>query len=343
LINNQSVRLQRVVGGSGASAWCLEAPERFVRCDGPDGSGRDLESGEVLLRMLTGGICGSDLPYYRGAMHQQMPNRDRGAAGIPGYPMHEVVGEVVVSRDPHVEVGSRVVGWASIFNGLAQYVVNHGRDLFAYDASFDPGEAIVLQPLACVLGAMNDLGDVTGAKVAVLGQGSIGLLFSHVAKQRGAGTVIGVDRVDRSDCSSDLGVDECVHSSIDGWVASLAPTDAPDIVIEAVGHQVGTFTRAVEAVAVGGRIYYFGIPDDEVYPLNMKSLLRKRLTLQSGWVLPDQRRRLLGQANDYLIAHPKLAGSIVTHTFDFDEVPEAYAVAATPRAGQLKVTIRVDR
>ena len=325
------------------TAWRLEAPEQFVRCAGPDQSGRDLEPGQVLLRTLTGGICGSDLPYYRGARHEQLPDTTSPAGGFPGYPLHEVVGEVVVSRDPDLDVGCLMVGWAASFDGLARYVVTRGRDVFAYDPTIGADEAVVLQPLACVMGAMNDIGDVTGARVAVLGQGPIGLLFSHVAKQRGAAVVVGVDRVDRSDCSSEFGVDECVHSSIDRWAASLTASEAPDLVIEAVGHQVGTLTSAIQGARAGGRVYYFGIPDDEVYPLNMKALLRKRLTLQSGWVLPDQRREALAQANAHLLAAPKLARSLITHTFDFDQVPEAFALANVPRAGQLKVTIRMDR
>ena len=46
--------------------------------------------------------------------------------------------------------------------------------------------AVGLQPLACVLYAVEQLPDLTGRHVAVIGQGSIGLLFSYVAKALGA-------------------------------------------------------------------------------------------------------------------------------------------------------------
>ena len=324
-------------------AWSLEAPGRFVQREIAEPGPSDLADGDVLLRVLIGGICGSDLPYVAGRMHTMMVDDAPLAAGIPGFPMHEVVAEVVASRDATLTVGEHVVGWASRSNAMTGYVVNAGRDVIAYDANFQPLEAITLQPLACVLDAMNDIGDVKGAAVAVLGQGPIGLLFSHVAKSRGARVVTGVDRVDRRDWLTDFKLDRFVHSSSDRWAAQVRDDEAPDVVIETIGHQVGTLTDAITAATVGGRIYYFGIPDDDVYPLRMKSLLRKRLTLRAGWVLPQTRRAALAAANAYLLDAPELAKAFVTNVYAFDEAPRAFADAAAPRAGQAKIAIQVAR
>jgi len=322
-------------------AWSLEAPGRFEQLEIAEPRPSDLADGEVLLRVLVGGICGSDLPYVAGRMHSQMADEAPGAARIPGYPMHEVVAEVVASRDQELGVGEHVVGWATRSNALSHHVVNAGRDVLAYDDTLEPLEAITLQPLACVLDAMNDIGDVNGAAVAVLGQGSIGLLFSHVAKSRGARVVTGVDRVDRSDCIETFKLDRFVHSSSDRWAAHVRNDEAPDVVIEAIGHQVGTLTHAITAAAVNARIYYFGIPDDDVYPLPMKVVLRKRLTLRAGWVLPQTRRSALEDANKYLLAAPELAKAFVTNVYAFDDAPRAFADAAAPRAGQAKIAIQV--
>jgi L-iditol 2-dehydrogenase len=276
-------------------AWSLEAPGRFGKREVQRPEPSELSDGEVLLRMLVGGICGSDLPHFAGRMHLTMVGDDApGAARIAGYPLHEIVGEV---------------------------------------------DAITLQPLACVLSAMNDLGDVRGAAVAVLGQGPVGLLFSHVAKTRGARVVTGVDRVDRSDCVADFRLDRFEHSSTDRWAATVRDEDAPDVVIEAIGHQVGTLTDAIEAVAVNGRIHYFGIPDDAVYPIPMRTLLRKRLTVWAGWVLPEDRRAALAEADAYLAQAAPLAKAFVTDVFDFDDVPSAFQAAATPKPGQRKIAI----
>ena len=101
-----------------------------------------------------------------------------------------------------------VVGWASGFDGLMEQVVADGDGLASYDQALRPEHAVALQPLACVLYAVEQLPDLTGRHVAVLGQGSIGLLFSHVAKAAGAAQVTGVDPVDRTDIGPAFGVDK---------------------------------------------------------------------------------------------------------------------------------------
>ncbi len=50
-----------------------------------------------------------------------------------------------------------------------------------------------------------------------------------------------------------------VRATSDRWVSHLDPHDKPDIVIEAVGHQVATLGHAIEAAAFGGTVFYFGV------------------------------------------------------------------------------------
>jgi L-iditol 2-dehydrogenase len=235
----------------------LVAPRRFERLEVPKPTDVELSPGAVLLRPITGGICGSDLPGFAGH-HAPFPG-DVGkyAPDCPGYPLHEVVGEVIASRHPDHRIGSVVVGWASGLNGIAEYVAADGDGLFEFDPSVDPTTAVLLQPLACVLYAVDQLENVTGANVAVVGQGSIGILFSHVFKSAGAQRVTGVDVVDRKDLGSLFGVDEIVHSTCQRWSSHLVDDDQPDIVVEAIGHQTGTLSDVVTAVKFGGQIYFF--------------------------------------------------------------------------------------
>src|SRR5262249_45719804 len=149
-------------------------------------------------------------------------------------------------------------------------------------------------PLACVLYACEQLPDLAGKHVAVIGQGSIGLLFSYVAKAAGARRVTGVDPVDREKLGPTFGVDHMVRATSDRWVSQLAPGDPADVVIEAVGHQVATLGHAIEAAAPGGTVFYFGVADDDSYPINLRLMLRNNLTLKSGVTL--DRRRMLEQA-----------------------------------------------
>src|SRR3954449_12713411 len=110
----------------------------------------------------------------------------------------------------------------------------------------------------------------------------------------GAAWVCGVSPVARSDVAPAFGVDEVVTARAERWTASLSDAERPSVVVEAVGHQISTLQPALDAVAPGGQVFYFGVPDDPVYPFDMMTFLRKNLTLRSGVTL--ERRRVLAEA-----------------------------------------------
>jgi threonine dehydrogenase-like Zn-dependent dehydrogenase len=303
-------------------AKVLAAPSKFesILVDRP--RPEQLADGLVLLQVLAGGVCGSDLPVFRG-QRSTHGSTVGGGATPPGWPLHEVAGRVEASRDPGV-----------------QWVVTAGEGLAHYDPALSPEQAILLQPLACVLFAVDRLPEIAGATVAIVGLGPIGLLFSHVLARRGAGRVIGVDRIPRDDLGPAFGVDEVVHAASDSWAHGLTDADRPQVAIEAVGHQTATLNHLVKAVAFGGTIYYFGIPDEPSYPFDMSGFLRKNLSLRAG--VARDRRRLLTEAGAYLRESPDLTSSYVTHVLDFDDVQSAFETACAPAPGQVKVVLRAS-
>lgn len=318
-------------------AYRLIAPYEFERIEVADLTEGDLGDGQVLLRFVAAGVCGSDLPAFRGTQGRLPGDSGAGAAEKIGFPIHEIVGDVIASRHRAHRPGDRVVGWASAFDGLMETVISDGDGLFCYDPALTPAEAVGLQPLACVLYAVEQLPDLAGRHVAVIGQGSIGLLFSAVANAAGARRVTGVDPVDRADVAAAFGVDTVVRSTSDRWIHHLDPGDAPEIVIEAVGHQVATLGHAIEAVAPGGTVFYFGVTDDDSYPISMRTMLRNNLTLISG--VTRDRRRMLERAGAFAAAHPDLLGAYITHTFGADQVQSAFELAARPTPGRAKIAI----
>lgn len=318
-------------------SYRLIAPYTFERVELPAPAPESLAEGQVLLRFLAAGICGSDLPGFRGTKGKLPGDTGACAAELPGFPIHEIVGEVLDSRHAEHRAGDRVVGWASGFDGLAEQVVADGNGLAAYDPALSPAHAIGLQPLACVLYALEQLPDLTGRHVAVIGQGSIGLLFSYAAKAFGAARVTGIDPVDRAGVAAGFGVDTAVRATSDRWVSRLGPSDKPDIVIEAVGHQVATLQHAIEAAAFGGTIFYFGVPDDDSYPISMRTLLRNNLTLKSGVTI--DRRRVLRRADDFAREHPDLLPRYITHTVAVDDVQAAFELACRPVPDRVKIAI----
>jgi L-iditol 2-dehydrogenase len=318
-------------------SYRLVAPYTFERVDIPAKTADDLGDRQVLLRFLAAGVCGSDLPGFRGTKGRLPGDTGASAAEMDGFPIHEVVGEVIASRHRSHGIGDRVVGWASGFDGLMEHVVADGDGLATFDLALAPQHAVALQPLACVLYALEQLPDLKGSDVAVIGQGSIGLLFSYAAKALGARHVTGVDPIDRDEIGKEFGVDTIVRATSDRWVSHLDSHDRPDIVIEAVGHQVGTLGHAVEAAAFGGTVFYFGVADDDSYPISMRTMLRNNLTLKSGVTL--DRRRMLCTANEFARAHPELLPAYVTHTFGVDDVQAAFELACRPTPERIKIAI----
>lgn len=318
-------------------SYRIIAPYQFERNTIDDKTPEVLAEGQVLLRFSAAGVCGSDLPAFRGARGRIPGDDGRSGPEKDGFPIHEVAGEVIASRHPAHRPGDHVVGWASGFDGMMERIVSNGDGLAPYDPALTPAQAVGLQPLACVLYACEQLGDLAGRHVAIIGQGSIGLLFSYVAKATGARRVTGVDPIDRRDLARAFGVDDAVRATSDRWVSQLDPSDRADVVIEAVGHQVATLTHAIDAAAPGGTVFYFGVAEDEMYPINMRAMLRNNLTLKSGVTL--DRRRMLELAGKFAAEHPWLLGAYLTHTFGIDGVQDAFELACRPDPERIKIAI----
>ena len=318
-------------------SYRIVAPYQFERTSITQKTPDDLDDGQVLLRFLAAGVCGSDMPAFRG-VRGKIPGVD-GCSGAEknGYPIHEIVGEVIASRHQSHRPGDRVVGWASGFDGLMERVVTDGNQIAPYDSELNPVEAVGLQPLACVT-----LRDRAVARPARSPR-------RHHRTGLDRAAVVGCResrrRPARHRCRprrprghrEKFGVDTAVRATSDRWVSQLARDERPDVVIETVGHQVATLNHAIEAAAPGGTVFYFGVPDDDSYPINMRTMLRHNLTLKSGIAL--DRRRMLDRANTFAAEHPGLLARYLTHTFGTDDVQGAFELASRPVPGRVKIAI----
>jgi L-iditol 2-dehydrogenase len=314
-------------------AQTLTTAGSFSLVDVPEEDFDPAAPDQVLIEILAGGICGSDLPLFKGVT----PLNRAHLVGAPGYPLHEVVGRVARSQGGRHVPGTYVVGWAPRLNGLREKLVVWADDVQEYDTALPPTTAVMLQPLACVLGAVAELGARIPATAAVIGQGPIGILFSHVLKSLGVGRVTGVDPVDRADVAGAFGVDDVVTDRARTWAAGLADAERPELVVEAVGHQTDTLEDAVDALADGGRILYFGIPDQAIYPFPVHRFQRKSATLWSGNTRDKQ--AALRAASRYLADHPELGETYVTSVFAVADAQAAFELASVPATGRLKIVL----
>lgn len=318
----------------------LAAPSRFEEVDAPPPRPDDLPPGTAIIRTLAGGVCGSDLPLFRGRSLPDIRHSDELRYGPRplGFPLHEIVGTVIASRSS-LEVGQRVVGWARRTDGLQQQLVVDEAAVLVVSADDDPARQVVIQPLACVIHAVDRLGALEGRSCAVLGQGPIGALFAEVLAARGASRVTSVDRVGRVDGPCRFGIDEFVHESTDRWAHHLTDDAHADVVVDAIGHDPGVLNDAIAATADEGIVYAFGGVDDVHQAVAVRMLQRHHLTLVSGTTPAAYRKKALSAAEAFLRSRPELVEAFVTRTFDVQRAQEAFDAAATPTRGQLKVVV----
>src|SRR5271163_4291843 len=156
--------------------------------------------GFALIRLLQGGICNTDLELQRGYYDFR---------GTPG---HEFVGQVV-EADSAEWIGERVVGeinlacraceWCA--QGLGRHclrrkvlgIVKHPgafrelltlpeRNLHRVPRGISTDQAVFVEPLAAACEILDQVRIPAGERVAVLGDGKLGLLVSQVLKAHGA-------------------------------------------------------------------------------------------------------------------------------------------------------------
>ncbi len=253
-----------------------------------------LAPGFVRIRFAAGGICGSDMHYFR---HGRIGNFIATAPLVLGHEVAgtvEAVGEGVAGVTPGQRVAVNPSRWCGqcdrcregrrnlceniYFMGSASKTP-HMQGGFAtlFDALPEqcvpipdavPFEAAALaEPLAVVLHAIGR-GDVAGKHVAIIGAGPIGLLASLAARLKGAREVSMVDIAAAPLAfARRLGAERVVDLSADA--GGLGRIPAPDVVIEASGSPAA-LEAAIGAVRRGGSIVLLGsLPGGNIAaPLN---------------------------------------------------------------------------
>lgn len=311
----------------------LVAPAEISKVEVPAPRENQLAPGEILLRFEAGGVCGSDIPrYLSGANPSSRPAAARSA------PLHEVCGRVIASRSERFAAGDLAVGMAVRLDGLAEFMVTSDASMHRLSSITDPVVGVTVQPLATVLNAVQPvIGSIPDTAAAVIGLGSLGILFPHVLKALGASRVVGIDRIDRSDEMSAFGLDQAVCSDSADWSGKLQPEDKPGLVVDAVGHGTRVLAHSVDAAAPDGTIVSFGVPDSDEYVFPLLSFFRKNLRMVAGATRTWP--RFLAAAEEYLVQHPELQHCYITRVYRTDQANEAFRDYSRPHRGQLKLVV----
>ncbi|MGW1976521.1 zinc-dependent alcohol dehydrogenase [Streptomyces sp. NPDC001889] len=307
----------------------LRAPQTFEPV--PDTPAPRPRPGEVTVRLAAAALCGSDLPKFRSTADPR--------SGRPGFPVHECVGTIAeAAPDTGLHPGQRVLAMPDDECGLAEVYRAHRDTTHPITADrLTDAQATLIQPIATMLYATAKLGDVTGARVTVIGLGPIGLICAHILSRRGA-RVTGVDPTPRSEgITRAFGITRHIQDTAAALTTRTRAHEPADICVEAVGHQQRTLRDAIASTRHSGTVLALGVPDDAEYALPYDQLLRANLTLKASITPPWQ--QVFAPAEDYLTTHLDTLKLLITHTFPVTDATTAYRAYAEPAPDRLKVII----
>ncbi|MDP6822711.1 MAG: zinc-binding dehydrogenase [Dehalococcoidia bacterium] len=322
----------------------LTGSHKLEPADAPDPTVAD---GQVLLEIEHVSICGSDthLRFEPVFPEEQYPF-------TPGMPCHEIAGTIVESRNPEYAVGQRAIvlternaaGEISS-GGLAEYIsTSRVIPLPDYGGT---DEWIMCQPSGTVLYSARRWGTTDDKRIAVLGQGAIGLSFTMIAANQGAAEVIAIDLEDyRLAKSTEFGATGTINADKEDVVEALAEATGGkgvDVVVDASGDPDG-INQAVNLVNRRGLIIGFSLvsTQTETTVFRHQEWMRKEVqvipTGSAGSVDATSCIADMVALRDRGWMDPS---RLTTHSHSWDEIPEAYDMYADRADGIIKTVISV--
>lgn len=312
-------------------------PRKFVQTQTVRPDLKTAGADRILVQPDWVSLCGSDIPFFTGnKRHKSYP--------LPvAAPIHECVGKVIESTSSLFQVGDRVVAIPESDQGLSEFFVAQAIKAVKLPADLnDNGTACLIQPLSTVINAVDRLGDVNGKSVAVIGLGSIGLFFCWLLKKRRATRIVGIDPLaERGDVALRVGATVSITArSIEVLQeAKQNPEswDPPDVMIEAVGHQMETLNDCLALVKYRGTVLAFGVPDQPVYAIEYETFFRKNANLVA--CVTPKWSEYLAISRDIFIESRDELEPLVTHRFPVREAAQAFTMYERHEDGVIKVLV----
>jgi len=311
--------------------------------------------GEVRVKMMATGICGSDLHLY----HIDKERAEKRGDRIPGHEPCGIVDEVG-HEVRKVKAGDRVVvnhylgcghcdecasgnvmwcrerrGYGGAIDGShADFVIADERNCVPMpdSISFIDG-AFVACPGGTAYSSMRKLEVGAGDSVAIFGLGPVGLSGLILAKAMG-GKVIGVDIIDeRTELAMQLGADAVVNAQKEDPVEAIrnfADGKGAALAFEASGSAKGR-SDIVSCLRRGGKVVFVGAGSSEKV-IDPGQLIGSQLTLMGSFVLPLW---MTWEMLDFLNTQNVSFERTVTHRFSIEEAPEAYRIFDEGKTGKV--------
>lgn len=315
-------------------AMRLVAPERFepVEVARPEPA-----EGQVLVRVDGCGVCGSNLPPWRGETGVDFPLP-------PGAPGHEAYGVVA-------GVGAGVQGLAEgdpvatlAYRSFAEYDLADASATVPLPPALE-GEPVLGEPLACAVNVERRSRVREGDLVVVIGIGFLGALLLQLVRRERPARVIAVSRRQASrELAHRLGADKTAPLdgvdgvSVEHWLTGTYGRLA-DVVIEATGHQepldlAARLTRERGTLVIAG--YHQGGPRTVDLQLwNWRCLD----VVNAHERDPALYARGMREGIERLAAGEVELGPLISHRYPLERIDRAFASAAGRDGGFVKALV----
>lgn len=314
------------------------------------------KEGEALLKILYGGICGSDLGSYRGTFAY---------VSYPRIPGHEFSAEIleiganerglkagmIVTANPYFnckECYSCKRGFVNCCTtnqtmgvqrdgGFARYITMPIERI--YDGKGLAAKTLALvEPYCISYHGVKRANVKKGEKVLVVGAGTIGVLAMAAAKHFGAEVYISDIAQEKLNYALELGADGVILNdspeNFEAGVNRITNGDGFDVTIEAVGLP-STFQSCIDAAAFAGRVVLIGVGKTNL-DFNFTLIQKKELNIFGS-------RNALKLDFEEVIEVIKASNfdidKIVTNQYSFDDAPQAFEDFSKNAGSMLKVML----
>lgn len=305
-----------------------------------------LGSGDILVKMQTCGICGSDVEKVFGKYGQPSMKLGHEPAGIiqdvgskvkdfrvgdrvfthhhvPCYSCHFCSHGNETMCPKYSESNLSPCGLSEEYV-VPEWNVTHGGVL-KLPSSVTFEEAAMIEPLACCIRAWNKLDYREGDSVAIFGVGPTGMMHAMIARSKNIHQIFCFDINNyRLDFAKQIGITNTIESSNPdrkNTILSSTEKRGIDIAIIATG-SLEAFMDAIELVRKGGTILMFGVPSkDSTASLDMSKIYSKEITLLSSYAASDKDTK---EALDLIESSQIQVKKLITHRYQIADSQKAF-------------------
>jgi L-iditol 2-dehydrogenase len=325
----------------------------------------EIGHGEILIKVHTCGICGTDLKKIATGSHSAprifghetagtVADTGRGvtrfAPGDRVMAFHHIpCGQCYYCRnktfaqcETYKKVGC-TAGFEPSGGGFAEYVrvmdwiVEKGTVRIPDGVSFE--QAAFVEPVNTCLKGIERLALKPGETVLVIGQGPIGIILSLLAKRTGAG-VITSDLYDpRLKISKEFGLENTINAARQDVVhETRRQTEGrgADVAIVAVGGNA-LIRTAMDAVRPGGRVLLFAQTQHGEAVFDPAAVCVDEKTLLGSYSASVD---LQQESVDIVLGQEFAFERLVSHRFPLSRSVEALDLAAHPQPDSMKIVIQ---